>query len=125
MNVPLLQYRRLLLDYLRPQQARVIGLGGLLLANILLQLVNPQIVRSFLDQAMAGAAMNVLTTLAVIFIIIALVQQVVAVGATYLGENVAWTATNLLRYDLARHCLRLDMGCSTLSSERIGKLKPI
>ncbi|RIK39927.1 MAG: ABC transporter ATP-binding protein, partial [Chloroflexi bacterium] len=57
--------------------------------------------------------MNTLTTLALLFIVIALVQQVAAVGATYLGESVAWTATNLLRYDLARHCLRLDMAFHT------------
>jgi ATP-binding cassette subfamily B protein len=113
MNVPLQQYRRLLLDYLRPQQARVTGLSLLLLGNIVLQLVNPQIIRSFLDLALAGAAMHTLTTLAILFIVIALAQQIGGVGATYLGENVAWTATNLLRYDLARHCLRLDMGFHT------------
>src|SRR6185503_8313345 len=30
-------------------------------------------------------------------------------GATYVGENVAWNATNDLRAGLALHCLRLDM----------------
>jgi ABC-type multidrug transport system fused ATPase/permease subunit len=40
---------------------------------------------------------------------IALLQQVVHVGAAYMGENVAWRATNALRSDLARHCLYLDM----------------
>src|SRR5262245_16475063 len=109
MNVSLQQYRRLLLDYLRPQRGRVIGLSLLLLINIVLQLVNPQLIRAFLDQALAGAAMALLTTIAIVYIVIALAQQGVAVWATYLGENVAWTATNLLRYDLARHCLRLDM----------------
>ena len=29
--------------------------------------------------------------------------------ARYAGEDVAWTATNDMRIDLARHCLRLDM----------------
>jgi len=38
------------------------------------------------------------------------VQQVVSVSATYVGENVAWTATNNLRAALAYHCLHLDMG---------------
>lgn len=31
-------------------------------------------------------------------------------GARYFGENVAWTATNGLRLELAAHCLNLDMG---------------
>ena len=113
MNISLQQYRRLLVDYLRPQRGRVLWLGLLLAANIVLQLVNPQLMRSFLDQALAGVAMSTLSALALIFMAIALAQQLVAVGATYLGENVAWTATNLLRSDLARHCLRLDMAFHT------------
>jgi len=81
----------------------------LLFSNIGLQLVNPQIMRRFIDAALAGEQANRLTVMAVWFIGIALVQQIVAVGVTYLGENVAWIATNWLRYDLARHCLYLDM----------------
>jgi ABC-type multidrug transport system fused ATPase/permease subunit len=34
---------------------------------------------------------------------------VVTVLASYIGENVAWTATNALRIDLAAHCLNLDL----------------
>ena len=30
-------------------------------------------------------------------------------AATWASERVAWTATNALRYDLALHCLRLDL----------------
>lgn len=103
------QYWQLLLHYLRPQRARVFWLALLLLGNIALQLANPQILRRFLDTALAGGAMAILTNLAIWFIVIALVQQAMAIGVTYLGENVGWTATNLLRYDLARHCLRLDL----------------
>ncbi|HAX71393.1 MAG TPA: ABC transporter ATP-binding protein [Anaerolineae bacterium] len=43
------------------------------------------------------------------FIGIALVQQGVHIGVTYLGENVAWTATNALRAELAEHALKLGM----------------
>src|SRR5205823_3582414 len=32
-----------------------------------------------------------------------------SVLATYISENVAWTATNQLRTDLVAHCLTLDM----------------
>lgn len=109
MNISLQAYRTLLIDYLRPQRGRVLWLAVLLFSNIALQLINPQIMRNFLDLALTNGAMNTLTMLAVLFIVIALAQQVVAVGLTYVGENVGWTATNLLRYDLARHCLYLDM----------------
>jgi ATP-binding cassette subfamily B protein len=109
MRISLQQYWALLVDYLRPQRARVLGLALLLFANIGLQLVNPQIMRRFIDAALSGEDTSRLTVLALWFIAIALVQQFAAVGATYVGENVAWIATNWLRYDLARHCLYLDM----------------
>ncbi len=109
MKISAQQYWELLAKYLQSQRRQVFWLAVLLLGNIILQLLNPQIMRSFLDQATAGAATDALTQLAMLFIGVALVQQVAAVGVTYVGENVAWTATNLLRYDLARHCLYLDM----------------
>jgi ATP-binding cassette subfamily B protein len=109
MRVSFQQYWALLVDYLRPQRGRVLWLALLLFGNIALQLVNPQIMRRFIDTALSGQDTSRLTGMAVWFIGIALVQQVVAVGVTYLGENVAWIATNWLRFDLARHCLHLDM----------------
>ena len=39
----------------------------------------------------------------------ALFQQVVSIGVPYLGESVAWNATNALRAELAWHALNLDM----------------
>src|SRR4029079_7875022 len=42
------------------------------------------------------------------FLLVALVQQASAVSATYLSETIGWTATNALRAELLRHCLRLD-----------------
>ena len=86
------------------------GLAVLLLSSIGLQVVNPQIMRRFVDAATSGEALSVLIMAALSFMVLVIVQQVLNVGATYLGENVAWTATNALRAELAQHCLRLDMG---------------
>jgi ABC-type multidrug transport system fused ATPase/permease subunit len=96
--------------YLRPHGRKVALLGVLLAANIALQLVNPQILRYFLDTATSHQAARALLSAAALFCVIALVQQVVSVLVTYVGEDVGWRATNHLRLDLARHCLRLDMG---------------
>ncbi|MEJ2208876.1 MAG: ABC transporter ATP-binding protein [Anaerolineae bacterium] len=122
MNVPLRQYWNLLVRYLVPKgeysrplkgeysrPLAALGLALLLLASIGLQLANPQIMRAFLDGAQAGASPTTLLHLALAFLAVALVQQAAIVGATYLGENVAWSATNALRGELADHCLRLDM----------------
>ena len=110
MNIPLRQYWELLARHIRPQALRFLLLTVLVLTNIGLQLVNPQIVRAFIDTAMAGEGQETLIYVALAFVFSSLLQQVIAVSATYVGENVAWTATNALRAELARHCMRLDMG---------------
>jgi ATP-binding cassette subfamily B protein len=88
----------------------VVLLAALLLTGIAFQLINPQIVRSFIDQAITGADQASLVRLALTFAALAIAHQGLAVAATYLAENIGWAATNELRGDLAEHCLRLDMG---------------
>jgi ABC-type multidrug transport system fused ATPase/permease subunit len=99
---------RMLLTYLRPQRLQVAALAALLVSSIGLQLVNPQILKSFIDSARGGATDRALALTAGLFLAVALAQQLLAVAATYLSENVGWTATNALRAELLLHCLRLD-----------------
>jgi ATP-binding cassette subfamily B protein/ATP-binding cassette subfamily C protein len=102
-------YVTLLTTYLGPQRRRATLLAVLLISSIGLQLLNPQVIRFFIDTAQAGRADSVLLLAAAVFIVAGLAQRAIAFGALYVGENVAWAATNALRADLARHCLRLDM----------------
>jgi len=108
-KLPIRQYLVLFARYLRPQWRKVVLLTVLLTASVGLQLVNPQILQQFIDAAQAGAASSVLIRLAVLFTVIALVNQGVSVLGTYFGQQVGWTATNDMRMDLARHCLNLDL----------------
>src|SRR5438128_2707007 len=98
----------MLVTYLRPQRARVGLLAALLLGSIGLQLFNPQILKRFIDSATHGASDRALALAAGLFLAIALIQQAASVAATYLSENIGWTATNAVRADLLRHCLRMD-----------------
>ena len=109
MSVRLRQYVELLVRYLRPQAGMVAALAVLLFTGIGLQLVNPQIVRYFIDEALAGSPVSRLIAAAALFTVIAVVQQVVNVLAAYASGRVGWTATNALRADLGKHCLSLDM----------------
>ncbi len=108
-GTPLKRYWDLLSRHIQPQRGAFILLAALLLGNIGLQIANPQIMRTFIDAALAGEARQRLVIAALAFIGIALLQQIVSISVTYLGQNVAWTATNALRSELAQHCLRLDM----------------
>jgi ATP-binding cassette subfamily B protein len=109
MSISSRPYWTLLATYLGPQRGRAALLAVLLLSSIGLQLLNPQVIRYFIDTAQAGGADRVLLLAAAVFIVAGLVQRAIAFGTVYVGENVAWAATNALRADLARHCLRLDM----------------
>lgn len=109
MQLPLKQYNNLLAHYLKPQQSRVIGLAIALLGNIGIQILNPQILGYFIDTAVSGGSQQRLFTAALLFISLALLTQILTITATYLGETVAWIATNTLRLDLAKHCLNLDL----------------
>lgn len=109
MNLPFKAYWDLLSQHIRPQKGRFILLTFLLFGSIGLRIFTPQIMRNFIDSALAGEALQILIGTALVFIGVALLQQGVAVSVTYVGENVAWTATNELRAELAWHALNLDM----------------
>ncbi|MGD1931075.1 MAG: ABC transporter ATP-binding protein [Leptolyngbyaceae cyanobacterium] len=102
-------YRDVLITYLKPQRGRVTWLAIALLSSIALQVLNPQILRYFIDTVIAGGPQPVLTLAALGFVAIACLRQGLEIIATYCSETVAWTATNDLRLDLAHHVLHLDL----------------
>ena len=110
MTRPRHRYVDLFVRYVAPEWRRVSFLGVLLAASIGLQLVAPQLLRSFIDGAVGGTEVDGLVRLALLFVGIALGQQLAAAVATYIGESIGWAATNALRADLALHCLYLDLG---------------
>lgn len=109
MKIPIKEYILLLSKYLKPYRKKVIILMLLLSVSVGLQLINPQIVRYFIDAAKGGAAGRYLTGAAIAFIGISLVQQLFAVASTYISQDVGWSSTNALREDLLKHCIGLDM----------------
>ena len=103
------QYRDLLSRYLKPQMGWVILMATVLLAGIAIKLINPQVLRYFLDNAQAGAAPRSLYTAAGLFLAFAILQQGMSLAAHYTAALVGWASTNRLRADLTLHILRLDM----------------
>ncbi len=95
--------------YLGPLWPKVLLLAVLLLGSVALSLYLPQLVARFLDTAQQRGSLNTLTRLALTYIGIAVAVQLLSAGATYIGADVGWAATNRLRLDLTRHLLALDM----------------
>ncbi len=109
MTVSRQSYRKFLVTYLSPQRGRVGGLMIALLISISLQVLNPQLLRYFIDTAIAGGSQRLLVMTALGFMAIAISRQGCAIAATYLSETIAWSATNELRLNLTQHCLQLDL----------------
>jgi len=109
MTVTFVQYTAMFVRYLRAQIPNMLLLFVLMFSAICLQLVGPQLVRYFLDTAISGGPLQTLIQVALLFLALALVQQILVVASTYVAEDTAWRATNDLRADLTMHCLQLDM----------------
>ncbi len=108
--IPVRAYFRLFTGYLRPHRTKAILLAFILLATIVLQLANPQLIKRFIDGATGGESTSELIPIAAAFMVIAVVHQLLAIWATYLAEQIGWSATNQLRADLTDHVMHLDMG---------------
>ncbi|WP_010099274.1 ABC transporter ATP-binding protein [Ornithinibacillus scapharcae] len=100
---------RLVKTYLVPHWMLICVLFISVIVTIGLQLIGPQIIREFIDSATLGSTMDHLTFLAIVFLGIALIRQLITIGSSYLSEVIGWNASNELRNDLALHCLKLDM----------------
>ncbi|MFN8020700.1 MAG: ABC transporter ATP-binding protein [Acidimicrobiales bacterium] len=93
---------------LRPDASRWAGLGVLLAISSAATLGGPLVVRRIVDEATDGATSGRLVRLAVVFLVIAVVGQLVNVVVTWFATVTAWHTTNQIRLDLARHVLGLD-----------------
>ncbi len=124
-RIPVREYTQILSVYLRRQRLRILLLGALIAAGILLKLINPQIVRQFLDSAASSAPLTVLHRYAGAFLGIAILIRIIRALRNYIGRVIAWKSTNALRSDLVAHVLSLDMPYHTKhpSGELIGSMK--
>jgi len=109
MTISLRRYAALLGDHLKPRRKQAVLLALLILAGASAQLVAPMLLRSFIDLCIHGAEGPTLALRAVLFIGVGLLSQVIAIGTTWTGAQLGWSATNSLRERLAAHLLGLDM----------------
>ncbi len=110
MNLPMRRYFALLVRYLQPQWKKMALMVVCLLLGIGLQLLDPQLIGWFLNALAAHGTVTVLLTTGGLYILSAVINQLITAGSAYFSQYVAWTATNQLRSDLMVHCLALDMG---------------
>jgi ATP-binding cassette subfamily B protein len=91
------------------RRVQFVGLGVLLVVSSAVPLAGPQLLRAFIDEAVAGRPLSLLALIAGAFVAVSLVQQTVNIAVVYASTHLAWVATNALREDVARHALGLDL----------------
>jgi ABC-type multidrug transport system fused ATPase/permease subunit len=110
MKLPLSAYWQLLRRYLIPQRWAVLWMAVLLLAHTASEVSGPQMMRQFVDLALAGdTAPRALTQTGLLLLSILVLKAATGILASYWSRRVAWVATNGLRADLSAHLLRLDL----------------
>ena len=100
---------RLFAELLRPNRRALVVLALVLTAASLLPLVGPQLLRLFIDSAVADAPLTTLVLLALAYVTLGVLAQAATVGTAYAATRMAWSATNGLRERAARHVLHLDL----------------
>ncbi|MGB0113629.1 MAG: ABC transporter ATP-binding protein [Ilumatobacteraceae bacterium] len=93
---------------LRPDAWRWVGLGALVALSSALTITGPLVVRRIIDDATAGATSGEISRLALVFLVIAALAQLLAVVVAWLATVAAWRTTNDLRLRMTRHVLGLD-----------------
>ena len=100
---------RLLGATLRPERRRTGAVVAVLLVAMLLRLATPALLGKFVDVATSDGTLDTLTTIAIAYVVAALISEVLALGVVWGSVNLSWRAGNRLRERLANHALRLDM----------------
>jgi ATP-binding cassette subfamily B protein len=95
--------------YFGPYWRRLALLAALLISGVALQTLVPLLTQHFIDAQAAHAVETALIALALTALAAAIFNTVFSSIAAYLGQDIGWAATNLIREDLAAWLLRQDM----------------
>lgn len=101
-------YLLILREQLAPQRRRFTLLAALLLAEIVLQVSQPQFLRHFINGALHRTAENSLLALGGCYLVAAVAGQTAAMAAQHCGVSVARHSGDRLRARLVERCLQLD-----------------
>ncbi|MGH9085764.1 MAG: ABC transporter ATP-binding protein [Acidimicrobiales bacterium] len=99
----------LLAAYLRPERARLLVLGVVLLVSTLAPVAGPVLLGTAIDAALRGEPSGELVAIALAFLVVTVGSDTLQVLVVWRSVHLAWRVGNRLRLDLARHALRLDL----------------
>lgn len=95
--------------YLQKQRKTLILLGILFICNIVLQVIAPQVLSSFIDAAKSVKPLGFISILVLAYLVTILLKMVAGVGETYFAKKFGWKITNSFRRDVLEHFIKIDM----------------
>lgn len=109
MKMPFHKHLSLLSIYVSPYKRKMLMIALLILINVGIKVINPQIIRYYLDSVQSVTDLSVITNAALLFIGMAIIQEIIYIVNVYFSVDLAWITTNNLRFDLFKHTSNLDM----------------
>lgn len=101
--------KKLWIKYFLTRKFSVLILGISMLLEMVLLLINPEILGSFINEIIEGRGVVQLISMAGLFIFIAVMQQFLNVFNTFLSQKNGWIAINQLKGDLIHKFLNLQI----------------
>ncbi len=96
-------------ELLRRNRLALGALAVVLTVASALPLAGPQLLRAFIDRAVADAPLTALLAVAGAYVVLGLAAQAAAVATTYAATRMAWSSTNALRERATASVLGLDL----------------
>lgn len=98
-----------IMKYLKNQRKTMIVLSVLLVGNIALQIVVPQVLSYFIDSAKSGKSFKYIRLIVLIYLGTIILKMAMGVCESYFAQRFGWMITNSFRRDVLSHFLKIDM----------------
>ncbi|MCM1989011.1 ABC transporter ATP-binding protein [Oceanirhabdus seepicola] len=97
------------MKYLKGQRKTMILLAVFFIANIMLQIIAPQMLSNFIDSAKMGKTLGYISMIVLIYLGTIILKMASGVCESYFAQRFGWKITNSFRKDVLAHFLKIDM----------------
>jgi ATP-binding cassette subfamily B protein len=98
-----------LIKYLKGQRKTMMLLAVFFIANIVLQIVAPQVLSYFIDSAQSGKSLEYISLIVLIYLVTIILKMAAGVCESYFAQSFGLKITNSFRKDVLAHFLKIDM----------------
>ena len=102
-------FSSLLFKYIKGQKQIMILLSVFFVANIVLQVISPQVLSYFIDSAESGKTFLFVSMIVLAYLVTIILNMIAEVCQSYFAQNFGWRVNNSFRKDVMAHFIKIDM----------------